>query len=141
MKKILFSILILFNLSSNAQKIVINIDRGQNFDHDSSISTTDAIISNKINYTTAGSTELTYIFDFNKMIMVRKYKNGNEITKKMYKNFDSKNLIDVFVDFEDGMRNYTVFNFENKNLFVSRTYEGTKITGWFDDNIEIKKRP
>ena len=141
MKKVIFLLLILTSLITNGQKYVINVDRGQNFYHDSSYSTIDAILLNKVNYLTSGHSNLIFTFDFDNMVFTRQFNDETPITKKMTKNSYSNNFIDVLVDYSDGVRSYVVFKNDSNYLFVSRTYEGNKITGWFDDTVEIKKRP
>lgn len=141
MKHLLALSLLLLSLITNAQKFTIYVDNGQQFEHDSTLSTTDAILLNKITYLTAGSTQLTYTFDFENMVMIREFKGHEPTVKKMEKNYKSKNPIDVFVYYEDGVRNYTLLEISSKFVFISRTYESDKITGWFDKDVEMKKRP
>lgn len=141
MKKVIFLLLILTSSITNGQKYVINVDRGQNFYHDSSYSTIDAILLNKVNYLTSGQSNLIFTFDFDNMVFTRQFNDETPITKKMTKNSYSNNFIDVLVDYSDGVRSYVVFKNDINYLFVSRIYEGNKITGWFDNNVEIKKRP
>jgi hypothetical protein len=139
MKYYIFLLASFLGVSVYAQKYTVQVNRGQQFEHDSSISTTTAVRTDRIHYLTAGETQLVYTFDFDSMTMTRQYK--DEISEKipMTNNENSNNLIDVFVKFSDGVRNYSLIKNNSNYLFISRTYEGQKITGWFDDSVKIER--
>lgn len=142
MKKLFTVGMVLISFLSYGQTYTINVDFGQQFDHDSSYSTNDAIKNNKINYLNSGSTNLTFVFDFDKMTASRQFNGEDAVVNKIIVNTSDKtNIVNVFVKYDDGIRNYTVFKNENEYFFVSRTYEENKLTGWFDNSVKIKKRP
>jgi hypothetical protein len=141
MKNILL-LLLLAPLSVFSQKFTFVIDEGQHFSHDSTMTTTEAFQNDSIKYLKSGKTNLTFTFDFEMGIVTRQFQNLTPDTCKIVSNLSNQiNLIDVMVEFSDGLRNYTIFRNGSSLLFMSRTYERDKLTGWFDPVVEIKKRP
>lgn len=141
MKTLLLS-LVFLPLTIFGQKITFFVDEGQHFSHDSTLTTTEAFQSDAIKYLKSGKTNLTFTFDFENKIVLRQFQNLSADTCRMIANYsNSINLIDVMVEYSDGIRNYTVYRNGASLLFMSRTYVDDKLTGWFDPVVEMKKRP
>ena len=132
-------------MNANAQKYEIYVDTVQQFEHDPKYTINQAIGLEKIKYTSSSTTQLKYVFDLDSLTMTRQYRTDPINLLKIIKiTRNPNNLMEVYVVFDDGVRNYLLTedkNTKNGYVFVSRTIDDNKVSGWFDSNIEIKKRP
>lgn len=144
MKKTILILLMVIPISIFAQTYTINVDTVQNFKHDTSLSTTQATLLNKMTYLNGGVSSITFFFDLDKNVMT--WQRGSDkfnlrIVKKIN---SSENLMEVWVKYNNDNVNYLLTsNKDNpqKYLLMSREFVGDTVVGWFDPTVEIKKRP
>ena len=131
-------------ISIFAQTYIISVDTVQNFKHDTTLSTTEANLLNKMTYLNGGVSSITFVFDLDKNVMT--WQRGSDkfnlrIVKKIK---SSENLMEVWVKYNNDNVNYLLTsNKDNpqKYLLMSREFVGDNVVGWFDPTVEIKKRP
>ena len=69
MKKNILILLMVMPISIFAQTYTISVDTVQNFKHDTSLSTTEASLLNKMTYLDGGVSSITFVFDLDKNVM------------------------------------------------------------------------
>ena len=144
MKKTILILLMVMPISIFAQTYIISVDTVQNFKHDTTLSTTEANLLNKMTYLNGGVSSITFVFDLDKNVMT--WQRGSDkfnlrIVKKIN---SSENLMEVWVKYNNDNVNYLLTsNKDNpqKYLLMSREFVGDNVVGWFDPTVEIKKRP
>lgn len=144
MKKTILILLMVMPISIFAQTYIISVDTVQNFKHDTTLSTTEANLLNKMTYLNGGVSSITFVFDLDKNVMT--WQRGSDkfnlrIVKKIK---SSENLMEVWVKYNNDNVNYLLTsNKDNpqKYLLMSREFVGDNVVGWFDPTVEIKKRP
>ena len=144
MKKTILILLMVMPISIFAQTYIISVDTVQNFKHDTTLSTTEASLLNKMTYLDGGVSSITFVFDLDKNVMT--WQRGSDkfnlrIVKKIK---SSENLMEVWVKYNNDNVNYLLTsNKDNpqKYLLMSREFVGDNVVGWFDPTVEIKKRP
>lgn len=144
MKKTILILLMLIPISIFAQTYTINVDTVQNFKHDTSLSTTEASLLNKMTYLNGGVSNITFVFDLDKNEMTWQ-RGSDKFNLKIVKKINSsENLMEVWVKYNNDNVNYLLTsNKDNpqKYLLMSREFVGDNVVGWFDPTVEIKKRP
>lgn len=144
MKKTILFLLMVMPISIFAQIYTISVDTVQNFKHDTTLSTTEANLLNKMTYLNGGVSSITFVFDLDKNVMTWQRgldKFNLRIVKKIN---SSENLMEVWVKYNNDNVNYLLTsNKDNpqKYLLMSREFVGNTVVGWFDPTVEIKKRP
>lgn len=144
MKKTILFLLMVMPISIFAQIYTISVDTVQNFKHDTTLSTTEANLLNKMTYLNGGVSSITFVFDLDKNVMTWQRgldKFNLRIVKKIN---SSENLMEVWVKYNNDNVNYLLTsNKDNpqKYLLMSREFVGDNVVGWFDPTVEIKKRP
>ena len=144
MKKTILILLMVMPISIFAQTYIISVDTVQNFKHDTTLSTTEANLLNRMTYLNGGVSSITFVFDLDKNVMT--WQRGSDkfnlrIVKKIK---SSENLMEVWVKYNNDNVNYLLTsNKDNpqKYLLMSREFVGDNVVGWFDPTVEIKKRP
>ena len=144
MKKTILILLMVMPISIFAQTYIISVDTVQNFKHDTTLSTTEANLLNKMTYLNGGVSSITFVFDLDKNVMT--WQRGSDkfnlrIVKKIK---SSENLMEVWVKYNNDNVNYLLTsNKDNpqKYLLMSREFVGDNVVGWFVPTVEIKKRP
>jgi hypothetical protein len=128
-----------------SQTYQVYIDTVQNFKHDSSLTTSEAILLNRITYLNGSTNNLEIIFDLDKNIMTWKIQDGKIHQLEIIKRVPTpENLMEVYVKYNTGVLNYVLT--QNKDIYenyvlMCREIDGDKVVGWFDPTIKIKKRP
>jgi len=116
----------------------------QNFKHDTSLSTTEASLLNKITYLDGGVSNITFVFDLDKNVMTWQ-KGSDKFNLRIVKKINSsENVMEVWVKYNNDNINYVLtVNKDNPDKYVlmSREIFGDKVVGWFNSTVEIKKRP
>ena len=131
-------------ISIFAQTYTISVDTVQNFKHDTSLSTTEANLLNKMTYLNGGVSSITFVFDLDKNVMTWQ-RGSDKFNLRIVKKINSpENLMEVWVKYNNDNVNYLLTsNKDNpqKYLLMSREFVGDNVVGWFDPTVEIKKRP
>ena len=131
-------------ISIFAQTYIISVDTVQNFKHDTSLSTTEASLLNKMTYLDGGVSSITFVFDLDKNVMTWQ-RGSDKFNLRIVKKINSpENLMEVWVKYNNDNVNYLLTsNKDNpqKYLLMSREFVGDNVVGWFDPTVEIKKRP
>jgi hypothetical protein len=144
MKKTILFLLMVIPISIFAQTYTISIDTVQNFKHDTSLSTTEASLLNKMTYLNGGVSNITFVFDLDKNVMTWQ-KGSDKFNLRIVKKINSsENVMEVWVKYNNDNINYVLtVNKDNPDKYVlmSREIFGDKVVGWFDSTVEIKKRP
>ncbi len=144
MKKNILILLMVIPISIFAQTYTISVDTVQNFKHDTSLSTTEASLLNKMVYLDGGVSSITFVFDLDKNVMTWQ-RGSDKFYLRIVKKIDSpNNLMEVWVKYNNDTVNYLLtVNKDNPDKYVlmSREFVGDKVVGWFDPTVEIKKRP
>lgn len=145
MKKFIFSILLSLPLFLYSQTYKVYVDTVQNFKHDSSITTSQAIHLNKVTYLNGATNNLNITFNLDENLMTWQNQGGQphnlQIIKKV---LSTENIMEVYVQYNSGVLNYVLT--QNKDIsenyvLICRELEGNNVVGWFDPTIKIKKRP
>ena len=144
MKKTILFLLMVIPISIFAQTYIISVDTVQNFKHDTSLSTTEASLLNKMTYLDGGVSSITFVFDLDKNVMTWQ-RGSDKFNLRIVKKINSpENLMEVWVKYNNDNVNYLLTsNKDNpqKYLLMSREFVGDNVVGWFDPTVEIKKRP
>ena len=144
MKKNILILLMVMPISIFAQTYTISVDTVQNFKHDTSLSTTEASLLNKMTYLDGGVSNITFVFDLDKNVMTWQ-RGSDKFNLRIVKKINSpENLMEVWVKYNNDNVNYLLTsNKDNpqKYLLMSREFVGDNVVGWFDPTVEIKKRP
>ena len=144
MKKTILILLMVMPISIFAQTYIISVDTVQNFKHDTSLSTTEASLLNKMTYLDGGVSSITFVFDLDKNVMTWQ-RGSDKFNLRIVKKINSpENLMEVWVKYNNDNVNYLLTsNKDNpqKYLLMSREFVGDNVVGWFDPTVEIKKRP
>ena len=144
MKKTILILLMVMPISIFAQTYIISVDTVQNFKHDTSLSTTEANLLNKMTYLNGGVSSITFVFDLDKNVMTWQ-RGSDKFNLRIVKKINSpENLMEVWVKYNNDNVNYLLTsNKDNpqKYLLMSREFVGDNVVGWFDPTVEIKKRP
>ena len=144
MKKTILFLLMVIPISIFAQTYTISVDTVQNFKHDTSLSTTEASLLNKMTYLDGGVSSITFVFDLDKNVMTWQ-RGSDKFNLRIVKKINSpENLMEVWVKYNNDNVNYLLTsNKDNpqKYLLMSREFVGDNVVGWFDPTVEIKKRP
>ena len=144
MKKNILILLMVMPISIFAQTYIISVDTVQNFKHDTSLSTTEASLLNKMTYLDGGVSSITFVFDLDKNVMTWQ-RGSDKFNLRIVKKINSpENLMEVWVKYNNDNVNYLLTsNKDNpqKYLLMSREFVGDNVVGWFDPTVEIKKRP
>ena len=144
MKKTILILLMVMPISIFAQTYIISVDTVQNFKHDTSLSTTEASLLNKMTYLDGGVSSITFVFDLDKNVMTWQ-RGSDKFNLRIIKKINSsENVMEVWVKYNNDNINYVLtVNKDNpdKYLLMSREIFGDKVVGWFDSTVEIKKRP
>ena len=144
MKKTILILLMVMPISIFAQTYTISVDTVQNFKHDTSLSTTEANLLNKMTYLNGGVSSITFVFDLDKNVMTWQ-RGSDKFNLRIVKKINSpENLMEVWVKYNNDNVNYLLTsNKDNpqKYLLMSREFVGDNVVGWFDPTVEIKKRP
>ena len=144
MKKNILILLMVMPISIFAQTYTISVDTVQNFKHDTSLSTTEASLLNKMTYLDGGVSSITFVFDLDKNVMTWQ-RGSDKFNLRIVKKINSpENLMEVWVKYNNDNVNYLLTsNKDNpqKYLLMSREFVGDNVVGWFDPTVEIKKRP
>ena len=144
MKKTILILLMVMPISIFAQTYTISVDTVQNFKHDTSLSTTEASLLNKMTYLDGGVSSITFVFDLDKNVMTWQ-RGSDKFNLRIVKKINSpENIMEVWVKYNNDNVNYLLTsNKDNpqKYLLMSREFVGDNVVGWFDPTVEIKKRP
>ena len=144
MKKTILILLMVMPISIFAQTYIISVDTVQNFKHDTTLSTTEANLLNKMTYLNGGVSSITFVFDLDKNVMTWQ-RGSDKFNLRIVKKINSpENLMEVWVKYNNDNVNYLLTsNKDNpqKYLLMSREFVGDNVVGWFDPTVEIKKRP
>ena len=144
MKKTILILLMVMPISIFAQTYIISVDTVQNFKHDTTLSTTEASLLNKMTYLDGGVSSITFVFDLDKNVMTWQ-RGSDKFNLRIIKKINSpENLMEVWVKYNNDNVNYLLTsNKDNpqKYLLMSREFVGDNVVGWFDPTVEIKKRP
>jgi len=144
MKKTILILLMVMPISIFAQTYIISVDTVQNFKHDTTLSTTEASLLNKMTYLDGGVSSITFVFDLDKNVMTWQ-RGSDKFNLRIVKKINSpENLMEVWVKYNNDNVNYLLTsNKDNpqKYLLMSREFVGDNVVGWFDPTVEIKKRP
>lgn len=144
MKKTILILLMVMPISIFAQTYTISVDTVQNFKHDTTLSTTEASLLNKMTYLDGGVSSITFVFDLDKNVMTWQ-RGSDKFNLRIVKKINSpENLMEVWVKYNNDNVNYLLTsNKDNpqKYLLMSREFVGDNVVGWFDPTVEIKKRP
>ena len=144
MKKTILILLMVIPISIFAQTYIISVDTVQNFKHDTTLSTTEASLLNKMTYLDGGVSSITFVFDLDKNVMTWQ-RGSDKFNLRIVKKINSpENLMEVWVKYNNDNVNYLLTsNKDNpqKYLLMSREFVGDNVVGWFDPTVEIKKRP
>ena len=144
MKKTILILLMVMPISIFAQTYTISVDTVQNFKHDTSLSTTEANLLNKMTYLNGGVSSITFVFDLDKNVMTWQ-RGSDKFNLRIVKKINSpENLMEVWVKYNNDNVNYLLTsNKDNpqKYLLMTREFVGDNVVGWFDPTVEIKKRP
>ena len=144
MKKNILILLMVMPISIFAQTYTISVDTVQNFKHDTTLSTTEASLLNKMTYLDGGVSSITFVFDLDKNVMTWQ-RGSDKFNLRIVKKINSpENLMEVWVKYNNDNVNYLLTsNKDNpqKYLLMSREFVGDNVVGWFDPTVEIKKRP
>lgn len=144
MKKTILTLLLIIPISIFAQTYTVNVDTVQNFNHDTTYSTTESNILNKITYLNGGVSNITFVFDLDKNTMTWQRGEDRFYLRIVRKIKSPNNLMEVWVKYNNDNVNYLLtVNKDNPDKYVlmSREIVGDKVVGWFDPTVEIKKRP
>lgn len=145
MKKIILLIMSALPLFAYAQTYQVYVDTVQNFKHDSTLTTSEAILLNRIIYLNGATNNLSITFNLDKNSMTWQNHQGSPHTLEIIKKvFTSENIMEVYVKYNNGVLNYVLT--ENKDIsenyvLMCRELEGKNVVGWFDPSIKIRKRP
>ena len=144
MKKTILILLMVMPITIFAQTYTISVDTVQNFKHDTTLSTTEASLLNKMTYLDGGVSSITFVFDLDKNVMTWQ-RGSDKFNLRIVKKINSpENLMEVWVKYNNDNVNYLLTsNKDNpqKYLLMSREFVGDNVVGWFDPTVEIKKRP
>ena len=144
MKKTILILLMVMPISIFAQTYIISVDTVQNFKHDTTLSTTEANLLNRMTYLNGGVSSITFVFDLDKNVMTWQ-RGSDKFNLRIVKKINSpENLMEVWVKYNNDNVNYLLTsNKDNpqKYLLMSREFVGDNVVGWFDPTVEIKKRP
>ena len=145
MKKIIILIMSALPMFAYAQTYQVYVDTVQNFKHDSTLTTSEAILLNRIIYLNGATNNLSITFNLDKNSMTWQNHQGAPHTLEIIKKvFTSENIMEVYVKYNNGVLNYVLT--ENKDIsenyvLMCRELEGKNVVGWFDPSIKIRKRP